>query len=79
MKMKFTWKNDFRINKVKAIFLSIRQSFLMKLLSSYRIIYHSNKRRQNLPITAIGLVKCTLYRNEALSPVVFQVAGLVWS
>jgi hypothetical protein len=69
MKIKFTWKNDFRINKAKAIFLSIRMIFLMKFLSSHRIIYHGNKRRPNLPITTIDLVKRTLYKNGALSPV----------
>jgi len=73
MKIKFAWKNDFRINRVKVIFFSIRQSFLMKFLSSYRIIYHDNKRRQNLPITTIGLVKCTLCKNGALSPVMMII------
>jgi len=73
MKIKFTWKNDFCINRLKAIFFSNRQSFFMKFLSSYRIMYHGNKSRQNLPITAIDLVKCTFCKNGALGPVMMFI------
>jgi len=45
----------------------------MKFLSSYRIMYHGNKSRQNLPITAIDLVKCTFCKNGALGPVMMFI------
>jgi hypothetical protein len=69
MKIKFTRKNDFRINKVKVIFPSIKQRFLIKLLASYLILYRGNKQKQTLPIRTLGLIICTLYKIESLSPV----------